>query len=218
MTTKDAKKDDEPPLKRLRSETRQAREALSECKRKKSVAGDDATVEQREPCVRETPSKSTTPEKWVTPIAYAPLYEHSKKQMPGLATSAPIRSDYSSVKGRMTGIEDALWSGLRTAFRLHNLKWQEPARFVPKPMFQLERLYRVCFGQDWTNTVWRYLGRPALQSLDVLVALIGAAIYLDVFSSDQPWNIMPMVTFRSEVHRETMAEELQRQGKSTYSD
>ncbi|KAI6849473.1 hypothetical protein KC332_g1872 [Hortaea werneckii] len=82
---------------------------------------------------------------------------------------------------------------LSTFIRANNLDPSAASYFVRKPEKELEALYIQLFGsKDW-EAAW--LGRltqekPNVYRLDpVLMGLIGAAIYREVFSKELPWDV-----------------------------
>ena len=127
-----------------------------------------------------------------------------------------IRTPNSSVEDSLRGIATDLWSELRFAFTAAGLPWQESAQFVTKPSRKLESLYRICFGEKWADAVFELSTSTPMTSVDVFVALAGAAIHSDVFLSVQSWELQEIMTFQSELHRRHAIDELGRQGNAAF--
>jgi hypothetical protein len=109
------------------------------------------------------------------------------------------RVQSSEMREGMGSIDKTLWLAIKEC---KGLSWDEPAQFHSCPSPDLDGLYGVCFGgTQWRKAIRDLCKRRAFSSLDVFVALVGAAIHSDVFVLDQPWQMRPVVTFGSELQQ-----------------
>ena len=113
-------------------------------------------------------------------------------------------------------IDHALWPALRVAFNNSDLVWHESAQFLSAPSDKLVQLYQTCFGDEWEDAVFNIWKITPLKSLDVFVALVGAAIQSEVFLSIQSWERKEPITFQSALHKELAAEMLREKGKVSF--
>ena len=55
-----------------------------------------------------------------------------------------------------------------------------------EPGEELERLYNICLGKRWRSTAFDFMTENGIASLDLFAAIVGAAIYADVFQATPP--------------------------------
>ncbi|KAI6865596.1 hypothetical protein KC338_g5020 [Hortaea werneckii] len=125
-----------------------------------------------------------------------------------------LRQGNRIIEKCMNEMEECLKNTLSSFIRANNLDPSAASNFVRKPEKELEALYIQLFGsKDW-EAAW--LGRLTQEKPNVyrqgqvLMSLIGAAIYREVFSKELPWdvekNLYERMGYASDALEEAMAD------------
>jgi hypothetical protein len=99
---------------------------------------------------------------------------------------------------------------------MYDYHCNEPGQLVRQPGEQLEKLYGICFGHQWRSTAFDLLIDHPSQSLDLFTAIVGAAIYSEVFQAPPLKEAKIVVSFDSSRSESKMIDALQKHGKARH--
>lgn len=119
----------------------------------------------------------------------------------------------SKIKEQMNSVYSSLWASLRHAFSMLHYQCCGPAQLVDLPSEYLQRLCTICLGKEWRSTGPDSLTRNSIESLDLFVAVVGAAILADVFQVTPPTAAKIAISFRTPESEKEFLDFFIRQGK-----
>ena len=131
-----------------------------------------------------------------------------------LGSSASPVVNVSRFTGCAQKVEDVVRQAVLRLFVSTNTKGKEGPVVQSSPSAALELLYKILFGERWRSNFPHLPAEASISSIDVTMALVGAALHAEVLSLPPRHTYRSSLNFPSDVHERCMKEVLKKYGRT----